>query len=715
MLRGASLTLRLSSAVMVGLGVGAVPAAAQCPDGSLQVNGRCGGQAARALPPIDPNRLAILPFRTSGADRQLGYLRDGMVELLTAGFNGEVGPTAVEPGEALRAWRRANSGPEPGSQRAALSVARQLGAGQVTYASVVGTPRRFTVTISVLAVPGGSVVVPPIQVEGTEDSLVALVSSIATRLLGRSVGAISTSDEAVRAFNTGMAAYRRGNDPEARAALNRALELDSTFVQAAYRLVVLRALFGPSGPITPLALRTAASGRQRLSAEQRLLLDALVEGDEMRYRSQMLPRLERAIEGLPQSVEAWDVLGDLYLRVGALIGREDWADRAERAMKQAFGLDSVMAISARAKLADLAYRKDDRSGVARYAGPEPWGRYLAALASGNRAAIAAARIGAVRSGMDRGAAFWQVEIGIPIPELDTILSLGQSLASSGAQQRTVATWAWNVANLTGQLSRNRPVERWFPPGDSVGDHTSDLLMSLGLYWERSREAWLSVHLGGLVRPDRLAACEVGLARLRRGDTTGVGAILAGLPRWEPGRDLGELRRGLGQGGGTPEEQDRGLERRTMVCREVLDGALGSFDPARRAVVLRADSVMRFMPLNWGEWWNYDVALALARQGEYAAASRAVRRRWWGISPRRVIALRQEGRWAALAGDTGAAITAYRNYLIWRSNPEPMPPPLPRDALIAQRDSVRAELAALEKSSRKPARPKRAANNPPGIQ
>jgi hypothetical protein len=73
-----------------------------------------------------------------------------------------------------------------------------------------------------------------------------------------------------------------------------------------------------------------------------------------------------------------------------------------------------------------------------------------------------------------------------------------------------------------------------------------------------------------------------------------------------------------------------------------------------------------------------------------------------------LALRQEGRWSALAGDTAAAIKAYKEYLIWRSNPEGLPPPLPRDALISQRDSVKAELAALLKSHKpkpKPASPR----------
>ena len=105
---------------------------------------------------------------------------------------------------------------------------------------------------------------------------------------------------------------------------------------------------------------------------------------------------------------------------------------------------------------------------------------------------------------------------------------------------------------------------------------------------------------------------------------------------------------------------------------------------------RADSLMRFTPLNYGDFWNYDVALALARRGDYRAAASAVRRRFVDLlpEPRLVPALRHEGRWAALAGDTAAAITAFRHYLLWRGSPEA--------GLIPERDSVRAELAALER-------------------
>jgi hypothetical protein len=97
----------------------------------------------------------------------------------------------------------------------------------------------------------------------------------------------------------------------------------------------------------------------------------------------------------------------------------------------------------------------------------------------------------------------------------------------------------------------------------------------------------------------------------------------------------------------------------------------------------------------GDKYNYDLALAFARQGDFATAASLARRmiRWVGTSPypRRMLHLRQEGRWAALAGDTARAIKAYDEYLMWRYNPEPV--------LVPQRDSVRAEVAELRKRYR----------------
>jgi hypothetical protein len=77
------------------------------------------------------------------------------------------------------------------------------------------------------------------------------------------------------------------------------------------------------------------------------------------------------------------------------------------------------------------------------------------------------------------------------------------------------------------------------------------------------------------------------------------------------------------------------------------------------------------------------------RGELTEARAALARRWWGhwVDPGYVVYHREEGRLAALAGDTAAAIQAYRRYLTLRRDADPELQPRVR--------AVRAALAALE--------------------
>ena len=76
------------------------------------------------------------------------------------------------------------------------------------------------------------------------------------------------------------------------------------------------------------------------------------------------------------------------------------------------------------------------------------------------------------------------------------------------------------------------------------------------------------------------------------------------------------------------------------------------------------------------------------QGDRRAALMTVRRRTYSYHLTDYLAehLREEGRLAALTGDSVGAIRAYRHYLALRSDPEP--------ALRPAVEAVRAELAKL---------------------
>jgi hypothetical protein len=111
---------------------------------------------------------------------------------------------------------------------------------------------------------------------------------------------------------------------------------------------------------------------------------------------------------------------------------------------------------------------------------------------------------------------------------------------------------------------------------------------------------------------------------------------------------------------------------------------------------RLDSLMRRgPPLELpGNIANLLIAQWREEQGDYKSALAAVRRRvhnvgamYQVIKPRY---LREEGRLAALTGDTVGAVRAYTTYLAIRDRPDP-------GALSAEVSGVRAQLRLLSKA------------------
>src|SRR3954447_26101965 len=83
----------------------------------------------RPKPALDPNLVAVLPFRVRGAAPALGYLREGMIDLVAARLTGEGGARATDPGSVMAAGRRAaGSEADDLPERDALGLARRLGA-----------------------------------------------------------------------------------------------------------------------------------------------------------------------------------------------------------------------------------------------------------------------------------------------------------------------------------------------------------------------------------------------------------------------------------------------------------------------------------------------------------------------------------------------------------------------------------------------------------
>ena len=112
---------------------------------------RCGDAPARGTravfwpratgaKPLDPNLVAVVPFRIAGADPSLAYLREGMLDLLGAQLTGDGGPRATDPRSVMSIWRRQVGDEHEICHRTpALLLARQLGAGRLLLGGIVGT------------------------------------------------------------------------------------------------------------------------------------------------------------------------------------------------------------------------------------------------------------------------------------------------------------------------------------------------------------------------------------------------------------------------------------------------------------------------------------------------------------------------------------------------------------------------------------------------
>jgi hypothetical protein len=128
-----------------------------------------------------------------------------------------------------------------------------------------------------------------------------------------------------------------------------------------------------------------------------------------------------------------------------------------------------------------------------------------------------------------------------------------------------------------------------------------------------------------------------------------------------------------------------------MCADLLEAWLAT--AARRAnaaeLVARLDSLVSHDAGGWwADGWNLVLARLQEAQGHLPAALKTVRRRVYGLRPPPYLStyLREEGRLAALTGDTAGAIRSYQHYLALRSDPEP--------AWQPETEQARAELAKL---------------------
>lgn len=673
---------------------------------------------------LDPNKMVVVPFRTSAADSSLKFLGEGVVDLITPMLTGEGGPVAVDSRTAISTWNRTTSGRE-GTAEDARRVARELGAGFVLSGAVVGVGGKLTITGNVISASTGDTRALT-STSGPIDSVSVLLDQFVGQILARQSGVAETSVAAitsqslpaVRAYLTGRAAYRRSDENRAIDNFTRALDIDSTFALAALDLAVatgtvLRAqicrnkgcrVFSivpgfPSSDRTDdlfdRAVRLAWEHRAKLGKRDRPLLDALRGENYPRASSarEMLTGLQRAISAASDRPETHYLLGVLLLYQGSALGIADSRARSEAAFRNASKLDSSY-LAPLAHLVDVAALDRDTTELGRagfvylardsVSPAADYVRWLVAVGTADKASADAIR-GRFRSlsspildrifltsqmaglGVDDADSAATITIDSATDPIEKSIALRrrQILAANRGQPAAATRWLrrMNEQRTPSYTFRTMVLDgATFDNGDrSLGDSSArDLARS----FERDT---LGPRPPDVIRQISAAMSILSSWYMATGDTSRATTAAGWLRRHVDGQP------------------------RNRVLSILPDMLIASRARRPEGAALRAyvDSMALEGCCEFPPFGNLILAQAYEASGDAPSALRVIRRGIWYYPPRLLATqLREEGRLAALLGDRASAIRAYEHYLALRSNPEPV--------LRAQRDSIGAELDRLKR-------------------
>jgi serine/threonine-protein kinase len=677
---------------------------------------------------LDPNLVAVVPFRVRGATPALAYLREGMIDLVAARLTGGGSSRAADPGSVMTAWRRA-AGTESDElpERTVLELARRLGAGQVLSGAVVGTYDHVTLNASLLPVNGASRRVDA-KVEGAADSLPQLVDRLIAQLIAERTGASSGLDglvntplPALQLYLEARAAHRRAKYVEAVERYGRALDLDSTFAQAGLSLATAAGWTATPGA-GRRGLERAWASRDRLSPRDQALVMADV-GPEYPATSTLVQHLgawERAVDLAPDQPDRWYELGDMYYHEAPYLQVESARRRAADAFRRSVALDS--GASSIGHLIEIALLDDDTAEVRRLSP-----LYLARDSSGGLLGFYRWRIA---EGLHDERALTTLRGQFNQMPLESLWRIMNHAVLDGRRLEDAEAAAVAIRANAGRSSDWQRSKTYLHAFELNRGHPSAALADTA----RADEAEYGPHAALYER--------VLDALYGDGDSVSGAEAARELARWSrkpvsPAPDahsvaqtdlcvatLWQLNHGLTGGAA---EAIRRLRTRvpgesppsqttSTVCAALLEAMFtaASGDGGATAALDRLDSIMRsgpggqrngpsvaftlspayvrssvgISPVGFEDFANLEVARLRERRGDLRGALAAVRRRAYAYHLTDYLAahVREEGRLSALTGDRAGAIKAYRHYLALRSDPEP--------ALLPAIEAVRAELAKL---------------------
>ena len=316
----------------------------------FQLAGRLGGRDRGAVSPAaEPAAaIAVLPFALG--DAVPPSLGEGLMDLVSMNLSGIEPLHAVDGRSLMARWREGTAGAAAPPLATALDVARRAGGRYAVVGSVIAAGGDLIVTAGVHDLPERRTL-GIARSRAPADSIFGLVDRLTLEILGliprdrasamppAELSRASTASlPALKAYMEGEALFRRLEFVRAADAYGRAIEADSAFALARWRLGLARQWFwdpslGKTGDPVPGALGRFGA---RLPPHEASMLRAI----ELSVVDVGAARglLEEEARRHPQDVETWYQLGDFYYHIGAQGLVRPGA--AERALSKAIALDS---------------------------------------------------------------------------------------------------------------------------------------------------------------------------------------------------------------------------------------------------------------------------------------------------------------------------------------------------------------------------------------
>ena len=275
------LPLAAAAATIVAAAPSILPA--QCPDGSPPPcrTQTVASAARRVNPPLDDRTWIVVPFDNLARAQDVDWMRTAAVNLLYLDMSRWQDIRVIDDErvvDLLRETPEAGAA-QPLSLNAGLAVAKRAGAGRLVMGDLLRLGSRTQVTAKVFNVRTGQRIRSVSEETTVQDSVMPLFGKLARRILnvappqGANVGALGTSSvSAYQEYLAGVQALNRFDLMEARARLEQAIALDTTFALAHYKLALTLGWQSPGEPVLRKHAEAAARMLVGLPARERALI-----------------------------------------------------------------------------------------------------------------------------------------------------------------------------------------------------------------------------------------------------------------------------------------------------------------------------------------------------------------------------------------------------------------------------------------------------------